>query len=153
MGWWSETIMGGDLPLYWDYDIAKVMKIDMELYHNLPNQWLTKSNVEDTLLIVIQYIINQDDIYTEKLYGWHVLCKNILYTGAKISSNVKSFLLEKISKDDLNAGWNNPKTREFYLKDLYEKVENHEEHKQTLLTEESLLEKFNNWLKDKGEVR
>ena len=141
MGWWSETIMGGDSPLDYQYDFYKIMGINDDEYFDDKNNFegTTKDLVEQHLDAMFA---DADTETFERAIKYQVLAKIILHSGAKISAEQKKILYDECEKDP-EMDWNDGgKKRREFIKDLLDKIKGHKEGLVSLLMTESLLVKI-----------
>jgi hypothetical protein len=149
MGWWSETIMGGDTPLDCYDEIRELFGVSSDNYFSDTShlEGFTKDLVESKLELVFDNICSEHyDGYSN--YNWHVLAKIIMQTGASVPDNIKSMIITKLQQFDDTNIFVNPERRRIFIDDLIEKFKSHESGKITLLDHESLLEKFASHLKN-----
>lgn len=113
MGWWSETVMGGDPPLDILCTFEKVLNRgvdDITAAHLEENEKLLVATIESI----------KDDI--DRCVGWQVLAHLMLSTGASLSFASRDSMREAALNDATEA-WNNKKRRRLFMLDLAVKVE------------------------------
>lgn len=142
MGWWSVTIMGGDLPLDFQNQFYDIMCITHEEYFDDKTHFegTTKERVEKYLDAMFLYA-NEEK--SERAVKYQVLAKIILHSGAKISNEQLQILFDECAKDLVFEGENieTLKNRQIIIKDLLEKIHCHREGLISILPSESLFNK------------
>ncbi len=157
MGWWSETVMGGDPPLDWRYDFAKLLGVyHAEAETNDEAHAFTRDVVEQNLDKMVKYIREVHDRRPDNTQyinvGWQVFAYIVLKCGAEIPESLRERMI-RAAQDDESDSWIDSGLRRAYMKDLIDKLRAHTPGVCVELAEEGLIEKVAELFEQEADTR
>lgn len=119
MGWWSETVMGGDIPLDYADDLQDFLDIEFsydEVEESKKYQVVFKNKMES-------FNFEKFDISAmgDSNIGLHVIGIFYLASGAEIPTHIKHQIIEAINDDD-NECFNEPSIRKKHMDDFLKAI-------------------------------
>lgn len=156
MGWWSASVLGGDEPLDYLGDLAKICEVDCDS-DDIENPDISE-NFRKSLETLYHYsftdkIVNDKIIqmvkYCEKAscpeIAYQVLGVILMATGANISQSLKNTMIESAQKD-AKANKDHP-DRVMVMKEFIQALELYKNKKPFFIGSEGLFQKMNLKLK------
>lgn len=132
MGWWSEAVMGGDVPMDWEGDISDYVGGH---FNADEGHVYTREQLEANLLDVVGMI--EADKYDPEI-GLQVLGVMVMKVGAAIPDEVRDKIL-KAAEDDRWAAEDDRK-RKAHLRDFIKRVRAHKPGSTSEVPSPSLLD-------------
>jgi hypothetical protein len=127
MGWWSDTIMGGDEPCDWvgflcdgwvEYDWDRD-----DTWHGYP---VTKELIDANLGRIIENLKTCKVMGPGSPIGWQVLGVMIVEHGAQLPDEIQQSILQATKDmDPQEEGWCDPDERQRCLDNFYETIQNY----------------------------
>ncbi|HAV28677.1 MAG TPA: hypothetical protein DCW93_02035 [Saprospirales bacterium] len=129
MGWWSEEILGGDIPQDAIIDMQEIARINTDKLHNLPansklvgNYGFTRTNIRAHFRNLVNFCDRQAPGTGETNIAFQTLGELCILTQTPLTKNEKlDFLSYKKDPDIKN--WGDPKERRAKLKEWVEGIE------------------------------
>ena len=121
MGWWSETILGGDEPMDYVGDLEDL--IGLFPYNDETDEEITyttkqcRDAVNNNIERMVEYVEERDSYI-----AWHVLGAMIIQNGAKMSADIKKNVLDAISSDD-SDDWKDASLRRKYIRSFRRQIQ------------------------------
>lgn len=141
MGWWSETVMGGDTP--WDYhgmilEMCGVSPMDIHPAADEPNEDI-KEALEARLNDILYKGKTLSSEYEDSANIWHqVLGVMLMRHGCKIPKKAKDTIIRAAKND----GWANEEQCRRDVMDSFIDTLNSYRNVPTAINGETLMEKF-----------
>lgn len=100
MGWWNETIYGGDTPVVWKEKIYELCGAEEYNKKNKPKA-ITKSKLKKNIEGLRELIDNSGDTKDNKNVGYQVLGAICMHSGFdfELNSGLKSRILDAVDDD------------------------------------------------------
>jgi len=102
MGWWSATIMGGDMPLDIEAGLLETAGIPVFDYQEAGDE-LYRSKIESSINDMIYYIENEVSKWGDPNYvdiGYQVLGVMIMSSAAKLPSGLQKRIITAADDDE-----------------------------------------------------
>jgi len=143
MGWWSDTVMGGDTPLDKLGTIADAMGVKFS-YDTPPPEApaelhcypFTRSAVEANLSAAVEALARNEGY--EGNIGRQALGVVILWTGAEMPDDVRDLIIEAAEADEWAATGDDGRVR--HMADFILAVQKHRPGTRTSVTSEGLFQ-------------
>lgn len=123
MGWWSETVLGGDEPLDYLADMEVIMGFTTDNEEHELTLTQRRATIEKGMAELIKYA---EKVGSE--ISWHVLGAIIITNGAKMSGSVRKQIIRAIKEDE----WaRENKVRRAYMRKFLRQIKNYPLNKNT----------------------
>jgi len=141
MGWWSETIMGGDAPLDWvGFLCDGWAQHDWERDDTWHGYSVTKELIDANLGRILKNLRTCKVMGPGDPIGWQVLGVMIMEHGARMPEDVRGHVLQVTSEmNPQEEGWCDPEARQRSLDNFWAAVHNYD-GTPVKITEEGLFE-------------
>lgn len=145
MGWWSETIMGGDEPLDWVAELAEACGIkdtNFDDDSNFHGFVFTANKIEKNLGKLLK-TVEASRYFSGPLIGYQVLAILIMHHGATFPAKTRKLILAKVDEylaSDEWKEWCGSSKRYGYVKNLTNTIKDYKNGTPTQIKEEGLFE-------------
>lgn len=92
MGWWSATVMGGDTPCDYIYDLEQAAMINMD---DEPSLRIMREAINLHLKEVFDAAKNLDDPIAAQVLGVFIITN-----GAKMTEEIREFIIQGCNSDE-----------------------------------------------------
>jgi len=138
MGWWSETILGGDIPL--DIQADLIVDVCNIAYDDFLDEPVT--SFREDFNVALLNMVRSAESYTgnDRNIAYQVLGILLMSAGSEIPATVRTSIIKAAEEDEWAAEGNNKRIE--YVQQLIQAINQYDDRTPIRLDQEGLFDKF-----------